>query len=472
MPPVSKTDQSTFRKSVDFVAKDDAEQVATGIVMVPNKADLQRDFARPETIQSFAEQFATFEVAGEADGGVMHAVWPDDHIELRRNEVLDEATDIGGTEAPAGAWVQAWHFADDQLWSLVDDGILEGYSIGAINVDWDGPFEQDELDDVAVPDELGDNAIWELTDGIVREVSAVDIPAVPDAQILETKAEAEKRLADHLGNREGFIEEAVQRGHSEEEAERLWDYLSSATEVDGSDDPASKSPFARAGRAFLSALTGSNSGDDTAESPSADDGDAVKEDRTLSAQNRASAMAAVDANLDILQDAGVDHGITRFTDREDVDFNLTEHTARTWRSGDDEDGDGDEDEDGDEDDEEEQSTEHAAGGETPGDTMTDDDNTDTEPPAWAKELQEQINEQSERIDELANGGKNAGADGDDDPFDDAPEWAKALKEDVERQSERVDTISQQSGLSDQLDGAEMNDDEDETGLAALGKALS
>lgn len=36
MPPLtnskSESDQSTIRKDVDFVAKDDAEQIATGIV--------------------------------------------------------------------------------------------------------------------------------------------------------------------------------------------------------------------------------------------------------------------------------------------------------------------------------------------------------------------------------------------------------------------------------------------------------
>ena len=209
MPPVTKAGGSAFRKDVQFTTKDEDEQRAVGIVMVPDKADLQHDFAREDTIRQFADQFANFVDAGEGDGGIMHAAWPSEWMHLERNEVLDETQEIGGTTAPEGAWVQEWQFDDDDLWSLVDDGILEGYSIGAVNVDWNGPYDQGDeaVDDVAVPDDLDEEAlIWELTEGLIREVSAVDIPAVPDAQILDTKADAEKRLAEHLGKRDGFID--------------------------------------------------------------------------------------------------------------------------------------------------------------------------------------------------------------------------------------------------------------------------
>ncbi|USZ75655.1 XkdF-like putative serine protease domain-containing protein [Halorussus vallis] len=480
MPPVNKSDKSTLRKDVDFVAKDDQEQIATGIVMVPWAVDLQGDWERPETIAQFAEQFENFEAVGEAGGGVMHAVFPDEHASLERNEVLDEATDIGGTTAPEGAWVQSWKFEDEELWSLVDDGILEGYSIGAINVSWDGPMEQDELpDEVSLPDDAPEDAlVWELVDGIIREVSAVDIPAVPDAQILETKADAEKRLADHLGNRDGFIEEAQQRGHSDDEAERLWEYLNRAVDVEGAGEPGSKGLLASAGKAFLRVLSGTD--DDKAVSEAPDRGrekdaggfeadifrvvapedkaenyeDEVlgigvdfpnsdvyvdwrnevfpdeldephvsiygstsdleqatgntteqmdtlnakaaktlfgasglqvdpidKEGRTLSTANRHRLYATIDASLDVLQDAGVDHGMTRFTDREDTTFDLSEHSARTWAD------DGDEDEDDENEDEEVENDKNAAGGDTPDDesgTETADDMTnenDTEPPS-------------------------------------------------------------------------------------------
>jgi len=281
VPPVTKAGGDAFRKEVAFTTKEDAEQRATGIVMVPDKVDLQGDFAREGTIRQFADQFQNFVDAGEGDGGIMHAAWPSDWMSLERNEVLDEAEDINGTTAPKGAWVQEWQFNDADLWSLVEDGVLEGYSIGAVNVDWNGPYdlqEDDAVDDVDTPAQVPDDAMaWELTSGLIREVSAVDIPAVPDAEILDTKG-LEKRLADHLGDKGGFIEEMMERGHPEEDAERAWDVLNRAIEVDGADDPGKQSALAKAGRAFLSALTGGDASKAQTRADGPDDPDDEDED--------------------------------------------------------------------------------------------------------------------------------------------------------------------------------------------------
>lgn len=451
---VQKDEQIT--KRVQFTWKDDEQQLATGIVMVPHAVDLQGDWERPETIQQFAEQFANFEEVGEADGGVMHAVWPSEHSTLERNEVLDSDTEIGGETAPEGAWVQSWKIEDGELWSLVDDGILEGYSIGAVDVDWAGPMAQDELpDEVSVSDDFPeDEPVWELQDGIIREVSAVDIPAVPDAMILETKDAEEKRLADHLGNRDGFIEEAQERGHSESDAERLWDYLNRAVDVEGAGEPGAKGRLTAAGKAFLNVLTGSDDGDTKSEALDSDRDPAHdKEGRTLSRQNRESLYATIDASLDVLEDANVDHGMTRFTDRDDTVFDLSEHSAREWTGT---------DEDEDEDEEEEASTTNSAAGSDTPDTggteaadMTDDPND--EPPEWAKTMIEQTNENAKRIEELADGDTDKdGADGgDDDPdksLEDAPEWAKSLQEGIEKNAEQIETVAKASGTSQQLAG--------------------
>jgi hypothetical protein len=398
MPPLSKANQTTLRKRVDFVAKDDDAQVATGVVMVPDKVDLQGDFAREDLIREWAQQFENFLEADEGDGGIMHAAWPSDWMTLERNEVLDEAEEIGGETVEPGAWVQSWAYNDDELWELVADGILGGHSIGAIDVSWSSPIYPEEMpDDVAraegYPDE---QPVWELLGGLIREVSSVDIPAVPDAQILATKGGAAKRLGDHLGNRDAFLGEAMERGHSEEDAERMWSVLHRAIDVEGAGDPGKQSAFERLGKAVRDVLTLRS--DTTEERPD-------------------SKAAAAD-------------------------------------QGDPVDGD-------------EQSGKDAAGGDTPADdggsksadddTMTNDD----EPPEWAKQIQEQIDEQSKRIDEALDEDAT-GKDADNDPFDDAPEWAKSLKEDVDKQGERIDEISKQTGTTEtqQLGGTEKNGEGD------------
>jgi hypothetical protein len=287
MPPLntkkSSDDPGVTRKDVEFVAKDDDDQVATGIVMVPDKVDLQNDFVREDQIRAFADQFENFEEVGEAGGGVMHAVFPSEHLTLQRNEVLDESEDIGGASAPAGAWIQAWKFEDAQLWELVEDGILDGFSVGIDAVRYNGPYEQDDVDDVEVPGEIDeDELVWQIVDGIMREVSAVDIPAVPDAEILD-KSAVEKRLREHLGNRDAFVEEAIQRGHSEADAERLWEYLNDAVDIEGAGEPGKESVARRVGRTVLAALSGNvltdtESVDTTERTAAAADGDAADTD--------------------------------------------------------------------------------------------------------------------------------------------------------------------------------------------------
>ena len=273
--------EQRYEKRVDYVAKDEDAQTATGVVMVPWTVDHHGDWERPETIEAFAAQFEAFVDADQADGGIIHAVWPSDWMTLERNEVLEEAEEIGGQTVDAGAWVQTWAYHDDELWSLVEDDILGGHSIGAVNVDWSFTAEDPDglPDEVSVPDAVDVAEYWELTDGIVQEVSAVDFPAVPDAQILTASkaraAAAEKRFAEHVGNPDGFIEEALERGHSEEAAQRMWDVVDRAINVDGAAEPGAKSKgrLTRAATTVLSALTGSDDGT-TSEAP---DGSTAKD---------------------------------------------------------------------------------------------------------------------------------------------------------------------------------------------------
>ena len=446
MPSVKQAGGTAFKKDVEFITKDDEddEQVAAGIVMVPDKADLQNDFVREDTLRSFADQFATFYEAGEAGGGVMHAVFPDTWMDLERNEVLDESEEIGGETVAAGAWVQEWAIQDDGLWGLIQDDIISGYSIGAVQVDWNGPYEQEELDDVDVPEELGDELVYELIDGIIREVSAVDIPAVPDAQILEAAAKsgaAEKRLGEYLGDPDGFIEEALARGHSEEHAERLWETLNRAVEVEGSNDPGTKSRVTEAAKTLVDLLTLSGK----------------RGGRSKSRETRAERGAQTPAD-----------------DVDDVD---------------------------------DPSDKDAAGGDTPADdggsqpaddtTMSNDnggdgsDDSGDAGKALAEENAEQIKELTETVETLTAALKGeeptVELEIDGETHEVPKSQAKSalgiddggagdgVEDEIKELRERLDSISRQSGVgSDQLSGSAGGDGEGgkESGLEDLGAALS
>lgn len=418
---------ASLHKRVQWKATDDERQIATGVVMVPDKVDLQGDFERESTIRDMAEGFMQSLSAGQAEGGVMHGVFPG-HSTLVENAVLDEPREIGGKEFPAGTWTQSWQFDDGELWSLVRDGILAGYSIGAKEVDWSDAMAQSELPgDVAVAEDYPeDEPAYELQSASVREVSAVDIPAVPDAEILATKADEEKRLADHLGNKEQFLEEAAERGHSDGEAERLWSYLNRAANETVDEESASEGVLQRIGKAALNAAT-FGSGGDEAEKEAAE-----KESRTLSEENRKRLMAAHDAVEDALT-SDVDFRTNRFTDDPAVEFDVAEY----GKVADSDAVDGTDE-----------------GGKNADDDMTD--NEDTEPPEWAKDLQEQIEENNDRIEAALDGEgeKSGGEKSEKDAWEEAPEWAEELKESTEKNSQRIDDVAKASGTSQQVGDAQ------------------
>lgn len=422
-------------KRVEFKATDDERQIATGVVLVPNKVDLQGDYVRESTIRDFAEGFMADLSNGDADGGVMHAVWPEDHVTLVENRVLDANTTVGGESYPKGTWTQAWKFADSDLWQLVSDGVLSGYSIGAKGVEWSDPMDQSELPDgvTVAADYPDDEPAFEIRDGKIAEVSAVDIPAVPDAQILAHKDASEKRVADLLGDKERFTSEMAERGHSDDDAERLWSYLQRATDAEADDD-AKEGFFARVGQAAVKAIAGSDDGAHADDAPEASDGDAAAEkaSRTLSQANVKRLKAAHDAVEDALA-TELNIRTNRFTDDPGDSFDIADYgkAAPTGEAT------------------------AAAESDTTESNMADNDE---DMPAWANELKEQTEANAERLEELAGGGdgdeeKAADNDGGDEtPMADAPAWAKELKEQTEANAERVEELAKAAGHSQQLNG--------------------
>lgn len=229
-------DDGRFSKRFEFEKADDDKQIAYGAVLVPNRLDHQGDFLRPKTIASLREDFEERVEEGDAYGGVMHTVFPDDDVELVDDRQLDEPETLGEKELPAGTWVQGWKFTDDDLWQLVKDGVLGGNSIGGTAKG--RRYDPGAMpDDVEIPDavqaeldEAGlsrdDIMVREITDGRIMEVSSVDYPAVPDATHEEHKslatAKAASALTENVVAARLYLES---RGHDPDDARRLAEYL-------------------------------------------------------------------------------------------------------------------------------------------------------------------------------------------------------------------------------------------------------
>lgn len=494
------TDPSTapidFEKTVVIKETDDEERTATGIALEPHVVDHQLDFFRPEGIESLYND--------DPDTGVMHAVFPDGHAELTRNEIVDEEIELGDETFDAGTWVITRKYHNDELYDLVSEGVLTGFSIGG-RVTEEKRYAHDAVPDdltfpEGVPDDMG---ATEIIAGTVDEISDVDRPAVPRAEYASVKMAAGRAKANDLAAHKSvfdmaeteaqFVELMHERGTRPSHAERLWAYLDatrndSATPADDDGDAGKSADTpgldttadalddatvgARLKRLLFGASadsadagagasppvtdednwseeTGDDAHRDTPTAPEASDATAKVADasgdtagigkvgRTLSERNQRAAMAAHDALEDLLA-SDVDFESNRFTDNPDVSFDLTEYKSRD-----------------------------ASGTDTmTEETTPDDDTVDDAAPAWAKSLTETVEQNADKINELAaaqteavegdgdgesaeKAEETAEGDGDSTEPDEPPAWAKSLTEAVEQNAGQIEEIAKRAGAPTQ-----------------------
>jgi len=506
-----------FQKTVRIKTVDEEARTATGAVLVPDELDRQGDFLRPEAVDRFH--------ADTVDTGVMHAAFPDDAAELTRNEVLDTAEDLDGAEYPPGTWVATRRYEDDDLWQLVADGVLRGFSIGG-EIE-DAVDHETPPGDVRVPDEVPEDTaagpVTELLDGTVDEVSDVDIPAVPRATY---KGDGlAKNVLEEAEDEAAFVAMMTeQRGHSESEARRLYQYLTThaakaapacadlakpfagfedwddcmatMTEERGHSEEAAERicgslkeestvneiDRARGEEETYPTVTNSKNLDD----PEFGEGDKVSwpwQGDTVHGRVADVGDAFTVGGNTITGDEGeavyLIHDWDEAAEAYDLEgtakpqSSLSESTMEMPPV-----------------DEADTKTSlfervkslltpggagsddttsvEAQGGDTDTDTettktpMSDDTDTSDEPPEWAKSLIDDVEQIDKRVTDIEG---DDDADDAEKAADDAPEWAQDLAEKVESLDDRVEAIAKQSGHdSDQLGGAGETDDETTKGF--------
>lgn len=310
-----------FEKRVELLEKDEDEQTVTAAALVPDRLDHQGDFLRAETIRELADGYAERFEAGEVYPGVMHSVFPDDGIELVESRVLDEATTVGEKDLPAGSWLQRYQIGDDELWTLVDDGVLGGVSIGGTAKGV--IYEPGAMpDDVEIPeavqaelDEAGldrdDIMVREITDGRIMETSQVDYPAVPDAVHAEAKAleKASPALTENVVAARLYLEA---RGHDPDDARRLAEYLQETKGRDGGFLGRAKSFFGFGG-----------AGGGEVQTSGASDADAAGDGQ--SSDERAESRAGADESTTDMSDDELNDKLEALETRlDDIDAKLSE----------------------------------------------------------------------------------------------------------------------------------------------------
>ena len=400
-----------FNKAVRIKATDDDERTATGLVLRSNELDTQLDFFDGQGIRNVHNP--------DPDTGVLHAVFPEEDVDVEMNRVLDEPETIDGADFEADDWVIRAKYNDDDLWQLVKDGVFSGFSVGGMVTESTRYNSIDDLpDDVTIPDRVDpyDDAVQDqywpperIDDGEFEEVSTVDIPAVPAAEMAVVKsmgAESVKKALDEAGNVDEFVEFMRDRGHEESDARRVWQYLQSA-KLDGStcmDKDVDKSapewdPDADAEtklQALKSLLFG---GSDDGAAPEAPDAiskavDIIKAGRKLNETNVRALMAAHDTIESVLS-SEVEFSTNRFTDNPMVDFDVESYSGKI-------------------------------------------DMENTELNGRVESLEEKVDGIAEKVDEIADGADDETEDGQDDEQE---EKADELEEAVDSLESKVDDIA-------------------------------
>ena len=412
----------TINKSVRLKATDEDERTATGLVLRANELDTQLDFFDGRGIRNVHNP--------DPDTGVFHAVFPEEDVEIEMNRVLDEPETIDGADFEADDWVIRAKYHDDDLWSLVKDGVFAGFSVGGVVTEYEEYVSIDDLpDDVTIPDRVdpGSKAVREhywpptrIDDGEFEEISTVDIPAVPAAEMAVVKSIGAKTVKKGLAeseNADQFVEYMQDRGHNEYDARRVWQYLQSVksdgplymgndgdTSERERDLPGSDTDDATKWKA-LKRMLGVDTGTDDGDVPEDPDAiskavDVIKAGRTLSEQNVHALMAAHDTIESVLS-SEVEFSTNRFTDNPVVDFDVAEYNGKI-------------------------------------------DMSDTELNGRVDNLEEKLGDIAEKVDEIADGPDDE-TEGEQDEDDDDTEELEAsvgsLEEKVDALADRLDKVA-------------------------------
>lgn len=213
-------------KSGEYVLEDETEQIAKGVLLVPNYVDEFGDFFQPETIEDLAQSFLPKIIAGDATIKLQHTRDASKIISLQESSVLLEPTEIGGTVYPIGSWYVSVKVHDDDLWELFEDNVITGFSIGADSFDSEQMTVSTARDrgiELEGEFESRETVVNEVTSANLVEFSPVDEPAVPPAQveILKSKGDGVGFIDRLNESRESAFELLLERGHTPEDARQF-----------------------------------------------------------------------------------------------------------------------------------------------------------------------------------------------------------------------------------------------------------
>ena len=119
-----------FKRDVQlWIEKDaavaDEQRLVYGIVLVPELPDSQGDIVSAEEIEQTAHRF----LVSYRQQGIQHVGEPIPSIEVVESYIAPVQMEMAGRMVPQGSWVMVSKINDDEIWQMVKDGLLAGFSI-------------------------------------------------------------------------------------------------------------------------------------------------------------------------------------------------------------------------------------------------------------------------------------------------------------------------------------------------------
>lgn len=129
-----KTNRTTIKFRVDFIARQDDEQIVTGIVADASNVDsFKNRVPRKEVWRAayrFMELYRNMGVSHSRDGKGRPIIL-NDKIRILESWVTREKTTLDGTSVPVDAWLLTVRINDSKIWRAVKDKKLTGFSFEA-----------------------------------------------------------------------------------------------------------------------------------------------------------------------------------------------------------------------------------------------------------------------------------------------------------------------------------------------------
>jgi len=116
---------SPIKKECKFLKQDEGKRLVYGVVYEPDEVDYDGDYASAEDIEKAAHAFLSDVRAIK----VQHLV-PNDGISIVESYCAPVDFSLGAEPVKKGAWVMVVKVWDDEVWKLVVDGTLTGFSMG------------------------------------------------------------------------------------------------------------------------------------------------------------------------------------------------------------------------------------------------------------------------------------------------------------------------------------------------------